>query len=46
MENYHEHIKKTKMKTASGKDKKSTREVSDDMSQAEFALLKVIAGIQ
>jgi len=30
VENYHEHVKMTKMKTASGKEKKSTREVGMD----------------
>ena len=31
VENYHEHVKMTKLKTASGKEKRSTREVGNEL---------------
>ena len=36
VENYHEHVKMTSMKTASGKDKKSKREVRGKERFLEF----------
>ena len=36
VENYHEHVKMTKLKTASGKEKKSTREVGKESKSICF----------
>ena len=39
VENYHEHVKMTKLKTASGKEKRSTREVGNELNSFGFPCL-------